>query len=48
MSWMVYLALPFSLHPSFVILPFAAVFAVSVAVTASSCKKYLWAPLAAD
>lgn len=41
LSWVVYLALPFSLHPSFVILPFAALFALSVAVTASSFKKYL-------
>ena len=40
-SWVVYLALPFSLHPTFVILPFAALFALSVAVTASSFKKYL-------
>lgn len=35
--WVIYLALPFSLHPSFVVLPFA----LSVAVTASSFKKYL-------
>ena len=41
LSWVVYLALPFSLHPTFVILPFAALFALSVAVTASSFKKYL-------
>jgi len=41
LSWVVYLALPFSLHPTFVILPFAAPFALSVAVTASSFKKYL-------
>ena len=41
MSWVIYLALPFSLHPSFVILPFAILFALSVAVTASSFKKYL-------
>jgi hypothetical protein len=37
----VYLALPFSLHPTFVILPFATLFALSVTVTASSFKKYL-------
>jgi integrating conjugative element membrane protein (TIGR03747 family) len=41
LSWVVYLALPFSLHPSLVILPFAALFALSVAVTASRFKKYL-------
>ena len=40
-TWVIYLALPFSLHPSFVILPFATLFAFSVAVTAGSFKKYL-------
>ena len=41
LSWVVYLALPFSLHPSLIVLPFAALFALSVAVTASAFKKYL-------
>ncbi|MDZ7753206.1 MAG: TIGR03747 family integrating conjugative element membrane protein [Gammaproteobacteria bacterium] len=41
LTWVIYLALPFSLHPSFVVLPFATLFALSVAVTASSFKKYL-------
>jgi integrating conjugative element membrane protein (TIGR03747 family) len=41
LSWVIYLALPVSLHPSFVVLPFAALFAFSVAVTASRFKKYL-------
>ena len=40
-TWVVYLALPFSLHPTFIVLPFAAMFALSVAVTASTFKKYL-------
>lgn len=40
-TWVIYLALPFSLHPSFVVLPFATLFALSVAVTASTFKKYL-------
>ena len=40
-TWVVYLALPISLHPSFIVLPFAAMFALSVAVTASTFKKYL-------
>ncbi len=40
-TWVVYLALPFSLHPTFVVLPFAALFSLSVAVTASTFKKYL-------
>jgi len=41
LTWVIYLALPFSLHPSFVVLPCASLFALSVAVTASSFKKYL-------
>lgn len=41
LTWVTYLALPFSLHPSFVILPFATLFALTVAVTASTFKKYL-------
>ena len=40
-TWVVYLALPFSLHPTFIVLPFAALFALTVAVTASTFKKYL-------
>tara|TARA_R110002110_G_scaffold158656_1_gene356127 strand:+ start:5688 stop:6422 length:735 start_codon:yes stop_codon:yes gene_type:complete len=40
-AWVVYLALPFSLHPSWVILPFATLFAFCIAITASSFKKYL-------
>jgi integrating conjugative element membrane protein (TIGR03747 family) len=40
-SWLLYLALPFSLHPSFIVLPFATLFALSVAVTANTFKKYL-------
>jgi integrating conjugative element membrane protein (TIGR03747 family) len=40
-AWVIYLALPFSLHPSWVILPFATLFAVSIAITASAFKKYL-------
>ena len=41
LSWVIYLALPFSLHPTFVVLPFATLFALTVAVTASTFKKYL-------
>lgn len=40
-AWVVYLALPVSLHPSWVILPFATLFALCIAITASSFKKYL-------
>ena len=41
LTWVTYLALPFSLHPTFVLLPFATLFALTVAVTASTFKKYL-------
>ena len=41
LSWVIYLALPFSLHPTFIVLPFATLFALSVSVTASTFKKYL-------
>ena len=41
LAWVTYLALPFSLHPTFVVLPFATLFALTVAVTASTFKKYL-------
>ncbi len=35
------LALPFSLHPSWIILPFTLAFAFAVTITASTFKKYL-------
>lgn len=41
MAWVLYLALPFSLHPSWIILPFALAFAFAVTITASTFKKYL-------
>ncbi|WP_235044527.1 DUF4400 domain-containing protein [Methylohalobius crimeensis] len=41
LPWIVYLALPVSVHPNFVVLPFAALFGISVAVAASMFKKYL-------
>ena len=40
-AWVVYLALPFSLHPSWIILPFAIGFGLTVTVTAGTFKKYL-------
>ena len=40
-AWVLYLALPFSLHPSWIILPFALAFASAVTITASTFKKYL-------
>jgi len=40
-AWVSYLALPVSLHPVFIVLPFAILFAISISVTASTFKKYL-------
>jgi len=40
-AWVCYLALPVSLHPVFIVLPFAILFAISISVTASIFKKYL-------
>ena len=40
-AWVSYLALPFSLHPVFIVLPFSILFATSISVTASTFKKYL-------
>jgi integrating conjugative element membrane protein (TIGR03747 family) len=41
LTWVIYLALPFNLHPSFVVLPFATLFSLTLEVTASMFKKYL-------
>jgi hypothetical protein len=41
LTWVLYLALPFSLHPTLVVLPFAVLFGLSVTVTAGTFKKYL-------
>jgi len=41
LTWVTYLALPFSLHPTFVMLPFAPLFVLTVTVTVSTFKKYL-------
>ena len=41
LAWVIYLSLPFSLNPGFVVLPVATLFALSVAVTAGTFKKYL-------
>jgi len=40
-AWVFYLAVPFSLHPTYIVLPFATLLGMSVAVTASTFKKYL-------
>lgn len=40
-GWIVYLAMPVSVHPNYVITPFAAMFAYAIYFTASKFKKYL-------
>lgn len=41
LPWLIYLALPFSLHPLLVLLPSAVMLGVAVAITAATFKKYL-------
>lgn len=41
LPWIIYLAIPVSIHPNLIVLPFAFIFAVSVTVMASTFKKYL-------
>ena len=41
LPWILYLAMPTSIHPNYIVLPFAFLFAVSVTVMASTFKKYL-------
>jgi len=40
-GWVIYLAMPFSVHPNFIIIPFAVLFGFSIFLTASKFKKYL-------
>ena len=41
LPWIIYLAMPVSIHPNLVVLPFAVLCAVSVAVMATTFKKYI-------
>ena len=41
LPWVVYLALPVSLHPLWILLPTAVMLALAVDVTVGSFKKYL-------
>ena len=41
LPWVIYLALPVSAHPLLILLPSAALLGLTVALTASSFKKYL-------
>lgn len=40
-AWVLYLVSPVSLHPSWILLPFALAFALAVTITVSTFKKYL-------
>lgn len=41
LMWIIYLSLPVSVHPNFIILPFALMFSVAVTITAEKFKKYI-------
>jgi integrating conjugative element membrane protein (TIGR03747 family) len=41
LPWILYLAMPTSIHPNYIVLPFAFLFSISVTVMASTFKKYL-------
>ncbi|WP_193073064.1 TIGR03747 family integrating conjugative element membrane protein [Pseudomonas sp. FME51] len=41
LPWVIYLAMPVSVHPLLILLPSAALLGLAVALTASSFKKYL-------
>ncbi|WAJ37262.1 TIGR03747 family integrating conjugative element membrane protein [Pseudomonas sp. GOM7] len=40
-AWLIYLSLPFSVHPNWVLLPCALLLGLAVSITAGSFKKYL-------
>ena len=41
LPWIIYLAMPESVHPNWIVLPFAVLFAISIRLMASTFKKYL-------
>ena len=40
-GWLIYLSLPFSIHPNLFLLPCALLFGLMISITTSSFKKYL-------
>ncbi len=40
-AWFIYLSMPVSVHPNYVILPFATLFSMAVAITSGTFKKHL-------
>lgn len=41
MAWIIYLAIPISIHPNLILIPAAILFGIMIALTASNFKKYL-------
>jgi integrating conjugative element membrane protein (TIGR03747 family) len=40
-AWVIYLAMPFSVHPSLIIVPFTLMAGIAMAISAATFKKYL-------
>ncbi|MDG6428866.1 TIGR03747 family integrating conjugative element membrane protein [Glaesserella parasuis] len=40
-AWIIYLAIPISIHPNLILIPAAILFGIMIALTASNFKKYL-------
>lgn len=40
-AWVIYLSLPISIHPNFILVPSAFLFGLSICIAAASFKKYL-------
>ncbi|MGV6989222.1 TIGR03747 family integrating conjugative element membrane protein [Testudinibacter sp. P80/BLE/0925] len=40
-AWMIYLAIPFSVHPNFILIPAAILLGLAISITSASFKKYL-------
>lgn len=40
-AWILYLSIPFSIHPNFILIPAAVLFGLMIRLTASNFKKYL-------
>ena len=41
LSWLIYLSVPFSIHPNTIFIPMAFLFGLSISITFGSFKKYL-------
>lgn len=45
LAWGLYLSIPFSIHPNWILIPSAIFFGLTISFTASSFKKYLWSEM---